>query len=144
MVNKEEFEDLFVFLTNILRDYGRIYYEYDQFVDDFYIKGNYQLTEFEINPLKGGLSLTLKKGDDNSEAYLTRLISQFKKEDELVSYTVEDSTGFVETYHIHEWTTDPDRIEELKNASINDHPLRITNIKYSENKCKKLRQNGQM
>ena len=48
MVKREEFEDLFVFLTNNLRDYGRLILDNEQFTDSFYIQGNYLDTIFTI------------------------------------------------------------------------------------------------
>ena len=136
MVNREEFENLFVFLTNHLRDYGRIIFEYDQFVDDFYIQGNYLDTIFTVDSIKGGISLSLKNSDDLADEYLSKLIEQFRKEKELVSYSIVDINGCVGTTRVHEWTNDLDRINELKSDKEDRYPFKITDLKYDKKKIK--------
>jgi hypothetical protein len=133
---RREFEDLFVFLTNNLRDYGRLILDSEQFTDAYYIEGNYLETTFSIEPTKNGLSLSLKRSDDSNEAYLAMLISQFKKEEALVSYSIVDTTGERDKTRVYEWTHDLDRIEELKNDSEDRGTFKITDIKYSKDNVK--------
>ena len=144
MVKREEFEDLFVFLTNNLRDYGRLILDNEQFTDSFYIQGNYLDTLFTIEPEGKGIALSLKRSDDASEAYLVNWISQFKNEDALVSYSIVDTNHYIGKTRVYEWTQDLDRVEELKNDKEDRYPFEITDIKSTKNNCRKLQITGQM
>ena len=112
-MNFEDYQNVFVFLVERLRDGGRINLESDEFIDAYYIEGNYKGMEFAIDGINKGMALSFKNGDENSQKYLVGLLGDFQNETPLLTYSIKDSKDPNKNIKVYEWTNRKERIDEL-------------------------------